>query len=218
MHIAKPASLALVQRAVRAVRTNRELQRLVLLSLATNAFGAHLLVFYQQYFLDAGVPGLWFGLALSLGSVVAIVAQLHAWRLSSALGTGRSLLVATMLPGVLYLAMAVGTHPALAVGLFVVQWGATHLAGPLFSGLFNAHLPDEARATSLSLINAIVTVYIGTIGIVLGWLAGESLAGMFWLIGIVVVAGSLLLRIDERHAANEAISPSDEGAVRDRPG
>ncbi len=111
------------------------------------------------------------------------------------------MLVATILPGALYLTMAASTHPALAVGLFVAQWGAVHLAGPLFSGLLNAHLPDEARATSLSLINALVTVYVGLIGLLLGWLAGRSLPWMFALIGVVVIAGSLLIRIDERKGA-----------------
>jgi MFS family permease len=197
IHVSRPTSMGMIRRAWGVVRTNHDVQRLLMLSLVTNAFGAHLLVFYQQYFLNTGVPGLWFGIALSLGSIVAIATQLHAWRLSSALGTGRSMLIATMLPGVLYLAMALNTHPAIAIGLFVMQWGAIHLSGPLFSGLFNAHLPDAARATSLSLINAVVTVYIGTMGILLGWLAGESLAGMFALIGIIVLIGSVCLRIDE---------------------
>jgi len=216
--VARPASLALIRRAWSVVRTNRAVRRLLLLSLLTNAFGAHLLVFYQQYFLDAGVPGILFGLALSLGSLVAIVAQLHAWRLSARLGTGRAMLVATILPGALYLAMAVGTYPAIAVGLFVAQWGAVHLAGPLFSGLFNAHLPDEARATSLSLINALVTVYVGAMGLLLGWLAGRSLPWMFALIGVVIVAGSLLIRIDDRHAAPQEPISSPYGASQDRPG
>jgi MFS family permease len=200
--IARPTSVGLLRRAGSVVRVNRDVQRLLTLSLLTNAFGAHLLVFYQQYFLDTGVEGIWFGLALSLGSIVAIAAQLHAWRLSATLGTSRALLVATVLPGVLYLSMAVVGHPVIAVGLFIVQWGAIHLAGPLFSGLFNAHLPDEARATSLSLINAIVTIYIGSMGLLLGWLSSRSLPAMFALIGTVIVAGALLIRIDGEKGAN----------------
>ena len=200
-HIARPTSLGLLRRAWSVVRRNRDVQRLLTLSLVTNAFGAHLLVFYQQYFLDTGVQGLWFGLALSLGSLVAVATQLQAWRLTAALGTSRAMLVATILPGTLYLAMAIGTHPVIAVGLFIVQWGAIQLTGPLFSGLFNAHLPDEARATSLSLINAIVTIYIGSMGLLLGWLASRSLPAMFALIGTVIVAGALLIRIDEESPA-----------------
>ncbi|MBA2246528.1 MAG: hypothetical protein H0W23_00250, partial [Chloroflexia bacterium] len=83
------------------------------------------------------------------------------------------------------------------------------------SGLLNAHLPDEARATSLSLINALVTLYVGLIGLLLGWLAGRSLPWMFALIGVVVIAGSLLIRIDERKGA-EAHADRWCSPVRDR--
>ena len=80
----------------------------------------------------------------------------------------------------------------------MIQWGAMHVAGPLLSGLYNAHLPDAARATGLSLINAIVTVYIGIGGVVLGWLAEWSLPGTFALLGMVIVAGAVAIRVDER--------------------
>ena len=191
---ARPSSLALLATGWRTLRTNAALRRLVLISIATNAFGAHLLIFYQDYFLRSGVPPVWLGLGLSLGSVVAIATQLHAWRLPARLGHRRGLLLATGLPGVLYLLMAVVDHPVLAVALFVLQWGAVQLALPLFSGLFNEHLEDGARATSLSLISGVVTVYIGIGGVVLGWLAGQSLPLMFGVLGAVILAGTALLR------------------------
>ncbi len=200
MGTARLTSRSLLKNAWGTLRTERSLQRIVLLSLVTNAFGAHLLVFYQQYFLDTDVPGLWFGLALSLASILAVLAHLHAWRMSTLMGTRHSLLLATALPGVLYVALAVNTHPALAVAGFILLWGATNLAGPLFSGLMNAHIPDAARATTLSVINAGVTVYIGGMGILLGWLAGTSLPLMFALVGGVIVLGSFALRLDDRHA------------------
>ena len=186
--------LALIATGLRTLRTNPELRRLVLISIATNAFVAHLLIFYQDYFLKSAVSPVWLGLGLSLGSVVAFFTQLHAWRLTARLGTRRGLLIATGVPGVLYLLMAVVDHPVLAVVLFVAQWGAVQLSLPLFSGLFNAHLDDRARATSLSLINGVVTVYIGIGGVALGWLAGESLSLMFAILGVVILAGTALLR------------------------
>lgn len=199
--IARPTSRAILGTAWRAIAGNRDLRWIILCSLVTCGFGAHLLVFYQQYFLETGVPGLWFGLGLSVASVVVVFGQLHAWRLPVALGTTRSLVLATGLPGVLYLAMAGNTSPVLAVILFALLWGSLHLAGPLFSGLFNAHLPDDARATGLSLISAGVTIYIGAGGVLLGWLAGRSLPLTFGLVGVVILAGAILIRVEERHLA-----------------
>lgn len=192
----RPDSRALLRTGWRVIRHNKRLQRVMLLSLLANAFGAHLLVFYQDYFLQAGVSGRWFGLALSLGSVVAIGTQLVAWRMIPLFGTRWAMMLATGIPGVLYLLMALNRHPGLAVLLFIVQWGAVQLSAPLFSGLFNEHLKDEARATSLSLISGLVTVYVGAMGIFLGWLAGRSLPLMFGLMGCLVVFGAMLVRLD----------------------
>src|SRR5690606_23885446 len=144
--------------------------------------------------LRSGVQPIWLGLGLALGSAVAFFTQLHAWRLPAMLGTGNGLIVATGAPGVLYLLMAVIDQPALAVVLFIVQWGVVQLAIPLFAGLFNAHLDESARATSLSLISGVVTVYIGVGGVVLGWLAEWSLSGMFAILGVVILAGTILVR------------------------
>lgn len=206
-HAERPTSLGLLRLGWSTIRGNPALQRLLLFSLVTNTFGAHLLVFYQQYFLESSVPGLWFGLALSLGSVVAIGAQYFAWRLVPLFGGNRALLISAVIPGVLYLCMAMTNQPVLAIGLFIVQWGAVQLAVPLFAGLFNRHLPDAARATSLSLISAISTIYIGIGGILLGWLSERSLPVTFAVIGSVALAGCVLVRRPEgavRHDHGQA--------------
>jgi len=168
------------------------------------------LVRYQQYFLQTGVPGVWLGLGLSIASVAVVLASLHAWRLPRLVGTRWATVLAAGVPGVLYLAMAWNGLAWLAVVLFVLQWGAMHLLGPILAGLYNAHIPSEARATTLSVINALVTIYIGVGGVLLGWLAERSLAGTFALIGGLVVAGAVLIRVDTRHE----ISPVAQAAIQ----
>ena len=187
-------SLDLLKTGWRNLRSNKTLQRLMLISIVTNAFVAHLLIFYQDYFLRSGVPAIWLGMGLALGSGAAFFTQLHAWRLSVWLGERKALLVATGVPGVLYLLMAVVNDPAWAVVLFIAQWGAVQVAIPLFSGMYNEHLEEGARATSLSLINGLVTVYIGIGGVVLGWMAEISLSMMFAILGIIIILGAMVIR------------------------
>ncbi len=201
---ARPDSRKLLSTSWRAIRSNPVLLKIIALSVATHAFGAHLLVFYQQYFLETGVPGVWFGLGLSIASVGVVIAQFYAWKLPKRIGTSLAMLLSTLLPGVLYLVMALNGLAWLAVVLFVVQWAIIHLSVPLFSGLFNIHLPDDARATSLSIINGATTVYIGLGGIILGWLADESLSLTFTLIGVIIVVSALAIRLDERSSATPA--------------
>ncbi|MCO5216027.1 MAG: MFS transporter [Thermomicrobiales bacterium] len=176
------------------LRNSPPLQRLIVLSIATNAFVPHLLIFYQEYFLTSSVAPVWLGMGLALGSGVAFFTQLHAWRLSTWLGDRGALLVATGVPGVLYLAMAAFTHPTVAVILFVAQWGMVQVAQPLFSGLYNEHIEEGARATTLSLISGVVTIYISVGGVILGWLAGINLSMMFVILGAIIIAGAVLVR------------------------
>lgn len=195
------SSRLLLRDGVQLFRRNRRLRRIVLVYLLTNAFGAHLLVLYQAYFLRAGVPGVWFGLALGLGSALALFGQRWAYLLVRGLGLRRGLFLATALPGALYLALAATSRPAPAVLLFCLQWGAIQIGAPLFAGYLNGHIPDGARATALSLINAVVSIYVGLLGLIVGRLAEASLPAAFALMGGLVLVGSVAFRIDERHVS-----------------
>lgn len=195
-------SLALVRDGVALLRQSPQLRRVVLASLLTSAFGAHLLVLYGAYFLESDVPGGWFGPALGIGATLAMVGQRFAYRIVGVLGTRRGVLLATGVPGVLYLLMALTQHPVAAVTLFSVQWGMIQVSGPLFAGYLNEHIPSESggRATALSLINLLASIYGGLGGIAIGALADASLSLAFAGIGVVVLVGSVTLRIDERSA------------------
>lgn len=193
-------SLDLLKTGWGTLRNSPPLQRLILLSIATNAFVPHLLIFYQEYFITSAVAPVWLGMGLALGSGVAFFTQLHAWRLSTWFGERGAMLVATGVPGLLYLAMAMFTHPVVAVVLFVVQWGMVQVAQPLFSGLYNEHIEEGARATTLSLVSMITTIYISIGGVILGWLAEISLPMMFAILGAIILAGSVLVRPLPKHA------------------
>jgi len=193
-------SLALVRDGVTLLRQSPQLRRLVLASLLTSAFGAHLLVLYGAYFLQSGVPGGWFGPALGIGAAVAMVGQRFAYRIVGVLGARRGVLLATGVPGVLYLLMALTQHPVAAVILFSVQWGMIQVSSPLFAGYLNEHIPSDSggRATALSLISLLASIYGGVGGIAIGALADAALSVAFATIGVVVIVGSVTLRIDER--------------------
>lgn len=187
-------SLDLLRAGWQTIRTNKRLKQLILIAIVTNPFVPHLLIFYQEYFIRSQVAPIWLGMGLALGSALAFFTQLHAWRLPAKLGERKALLIATGVPGVLYLLMAAVGHPVLAVMLFVVQWGMVEVTVPIFSGLYNSHIREDARATSLSLITIVVTLYIAIGGVILGWLAGISLSMMFALLGTIIIVGALVIR------------------------
>jgi hypothetical protein len=80
-----------------------------------------------------------------------------------------------------------------------VQWGAIWVKEALFAGYINAHIPSEQRATVLSLVNTLKSIYVGGMGFVMGRVAELSFPVVFVAMGVLVLAGALVLRIDERH-------------------
>jgi hypothetical protein len=51
----------------------------------------------------------------------------------------------------------------------------------------------------------VVTIYIGVGGVFLGWMAGRSLPLTFALLGAVILAWALAIRVDERHAVPKVL-------------
>ncbi|MDY7041244.1 MAG: MFS transporter [Chloroflexota bacterium] len=190
------SSLKMLGDGVRTLRSNESFRRLVLLSLATIPFSDYLLNLYQPYFVAVGVPPVWLGLALALASGLSIFGARYAYLLEERLGTGASLLLVTVLPGVLYLLMSVVWHPLFSVLAFCVLFGSMSLKAPIFSGHLNRHIESKNRATVLSLINMFSGVYVALMGLLIGRIGDFSLTYAFVFMGVIVLLGSFLFRVD----------------------
>jgi MFS family permease len=195
--------LRLIQGGFGVVYRNPRLQRITLVYLLTTAFPLYLQVLYQPYLIHAGAGGGWLGPALGIGSVLALVGQRYAHALERRLGVRLAVLLSTALPGVLYLFMSIVSQPVISVALFCLLWGAIPIREPLFAGYANAHIPSESRATVLSLVNTMRSIYSALVGVGLGLIAETSLRLDFALMGGLVLGGALVLRIDEAHVNTE---------------
>jgi MFS family permease len=193
----------LIQDGFGVVRHNRRLQRITLVYLLTTAFPLYLQVLYQPYLIHAGAGGGWLGPALGIGSLLALLGQHYAHALERWLGVRLAVLFSTALPGVLYLLMSVCSQSIISVALFCVLWGAIPLREPLFAGYANTHIPSESRATVLSLVNTMRSVYSALVGVGIGLIAESSLSLDFALMGALVLGGALVLRIDEKDLSTE---------------
>ena len=191
----KDGSLKLLIDGIQMLRASKLFRGLVLLSLVTVPFRDYLGSLYQPHFVDAGVPPLWFGLSLSLASGLGILASRYAYWLEVRLGTQMSLLLATALPGVLYLAMASIAHPAFSVFIFCALVGSMSLRGPIFAGQLNAHIESKNRATVLSLISMFSGIYVSLVGLLIGRIADASVPYALAAMGVVVLVGSILFRV-----------------------
>jgi MFS family permease len=190
------SSLALLVDGVRTLRDNKLFRRLVVLALATVPFKDYLLNLYQPRFVEVGVPSVWLGLALALASAISIFGARYAYALERRLGSGRSLLLVTILPGALYLVLAAAFQPALAVLAFCVLYSSMSLKDPIFSGHLNKHIDSKNRATVLSMISMFSGIYVALMGLLIGRIGDGSLVAAFIFMGAVVLAGSFVFRVD----------------------
>ncbi len=192
----RDSSLQLVRDGLKLLRDDRRFRRLVLLALVSVPFIDYLLNLYPPRFVALGVPSVWLGLALALASALSILGARYAYWIEARLGTRRSFRLVTSLPGVLYLVMAAVVVPPLAVLVFCTLYASTSLKDPIFSGHLNRHIESKNRATVLSLISMFSGVYVALMGLFIGRIADVSLGYAFVFMGTVVLAGSLVFRVD----------------------
>jgi len=194
-HEVRTSSLKLLRDGVDLLRNHRAFRHLVVLALVTIPFKDYVGM-YQTRFADVGVTPLWLGLARALAAGVGIIGASVAYRLETRLGTRKSLLLVTALPGALYLVAAVVAHPVGSILAYCVLAGSMSLKGPIFSGHLNRHIDSENRATVLSLISMISGLYVALMGVVIGAIGDVSLTYAFVFMGLVVLAGAVVFRFD----------------------
>jgi len=193
------SSLRLLKSSIVLLRHNKSLQKIVLLSLFATPFVNYLLFLYPAYFVQANVPGVYFGFALSAASLMAMFASKYAYLLEKKAGVERGVLLATVTPGILYVLMGVTSYSWACVALFIAAFSSMSLQNPLFADYMNRHIASENRATVLSIINMFSGIYVALMGLIIGAVADYSLSYSFFFMGFVILIGIVIFRIDRTH-------------------
>ena len=195
-----PGSWQLLHDGFSLFKTNRSLQRILLLSVLATPFVNYLLTLYQPYFVKANVPGVWFGIALSVASGFGVLTSRYAYMLEKICGVSKGIFLATWLPGLFYLLMAwISSSPWIAIFLFIGSYSSIHLQRPMFTDYMNRHIESRNRATVLSLISMVSGVYVAGMGLIIGALADMSLSFAFLFMGSIILMSSSVIRIHESH-------------------
>ena len=188
---------------MRLLLTRRKLRKIFLLSLATTPFSFVLLYIFQPYFVASDVPVAWFGIAVFLASMLSFAAKIFAHKIEAAIGVERGALLVTALPGLLWLSMIVVFHPVFSVLLYLVSDAAGHVRNPIFSDYLNRHIPSEIRATVLSTISMAGGFYALAVRPAVGALADVDMRYAFAAMGMLIVTGSLFLKIGKNDVVAE---------------
>jgi MFS family permease len=193
------STFALLKDGIGLLKSNRALRRIVLLYLLATPFINYLLNLYQPYFVEANVLGVWFGIALSMASLLGVLTSRYAYLLERRFGVNKGVLMATCLPGIFYILMATISHSWISIALFVLAYSSMNMQKPIFVDYTNRHIESKSRATVLSLISMFSGVYVALMGLVIGGIADISLSWSFVFMGSIIIISTLLVRIEEIH-------------------
>ncbi len=191
----KTSSLTLLRDGVSLLLNNRRLRWLALLVVFTAPFTDALIVTLGPPYLarNEASPFL-VGVVLSVGSLLAAIAQRYAYKLEEWLGQARAIVLLIFLPGAMYWLLAAVAGPAATMLVLILMYGLNDMKSPLFSAYQNALIASKNRATVLSLINMLLNLYAAIAAPVFAGIAEISLETAFLAMGAVIVAAGLLLR------------------------
>lgn len=192
----------LFKSGVKIVGKNKSLLRIILLSVFTSHFLFTLNYLYQPYFQISGVDTAIFGTIFAIALLLSALFQKYAYKFEEKIGMKKAVFLATIIPGIFYIAMAFVFHPIFAIILFVFIRAIMGLKAPLFSEYKNIHIPSKNRATILSLVSMLVALYLVGMRLVIGKLADINLSYAFLLMGGIIIIASIVLRIDEKNIIN----------------
>lgn len=189
----------LIRDGLTLIKVNPRLRRIMLLSLFSAPFSIVLVYIFQPYFQAAQVPNVYYGVAVFVAAILGSASKLLAHKIESWLGVNRGMLVITLLPGVIWALMAVLFHPVLAFLCYILNISAAEIREPVFADYLNRHISSYNRATVLSMISVLGSLYQFIVRPVLGYLADINLSYAFLLIALVIFIATGLFRVKDEH-------------------
>jgi fucose permease len=192
----KPNALNTLREGLTELRSSPKLRHLVLLIMFTSGFtGTLITTLAAPHLIQQGAVPFMTGIALSVGSLIAAFTQRYAYKVEAILGEKWGLTLLILLPGVMYciLALVTGAIPTLLV--IILMYGTNDMKAPLFSAYQNALIGSRNRATVLSIMSMMISLFIAIVAPIYATIAGYSLPMAFLAIGTVVITSGLILRV-----------------------
>jgi len=189
---------------LKLIKENRRLRRIMLLSIFSAPFSIVLVYIFQPYFQVSQVPNIYYGVAVFLAAILGAACKLVAYKIVAWFGVNRGTLIITLLPGLIWALMAVIFNPVFAVLFYILNISLAELREPVFADYLNRHIPSYNRATVLSTISVLGSLYHFIVRPILGYLADINLSYAFLLIALVIFLATSLFRIKQEHVQPQA--------------
>lgn len=189
--------IVILKNGIHCIRGSSFLLWLMGISVFTATFAGTLGSLFQPYLTNFNLTAMHMGIASAIGALLAVGLQKNIFAIEQFFGEKITLIATTILPGLGYLIMAAAPTAAIAFVSFLFTYSTSEIKNPLISSYQNGIIPEKIRATVLSLINLVVSLYGAVIGLTMGWLADKDVTYPFILAGFLILFFATTLRIDK---------------------
>ena len=196
--------ITILKVSLHLITSNPLLRRIILFGLFTTPFLAFLNTFQPPYFELSNISLSWLGISRAVAGIIAIVFLRYAYKMEN-LFKENGVLIATLIPAFFYFLMSFIFHPIIGTMLFILNYSSQRLQEPLLADYYNIHITSDVRATTLSAINMLSSIYVAIMGLIVGAIADLSLPLTFLFIGIVILIGSLAFRLNKNHVSSQLV-------------
>ncbi len=193
--VASEKTIAQFGSGIRLLRANKKLRKIVLYFLFTTSFGFVLMELYQIYFVHAHVPENWFGPALAISAGCVALVKWYSYKIEEWFGVERGLLVTSIVPIILFIAIGFVVNPIVAVLLFIMTDAANNVRDPIIIDYQNRHIHGAHRATVLSTISLIMSAFVVAMNPILGAIADHNFSAAFFATAGAVAFGVVFFRL-----------------------
>ncbi len=184
---------SLLKQSFSLIRRNDTIFTLTVVGALTIAGEYFIQAVYQPHFQINHVTAFWVGAALSIGTILNVIATRNSYLLEKYLTLEKILLMLNITLGAAYIMMAFFLHPIFLVGLYILMNGLFNLQAPIVSDYINARTKSSIRTTVLSGISFVrrffqvfITWALGVSVGVLGIQTSLILQGVYLIIGISI--------------------------------
>lgn len=175
------------------IRRNDIIFTLMIVGVLTIAGEYFIQAVYQPHFATNNVPSIWVGFALSLGTLLSVVATRNVHLLEKYFTLEKILLILNVTLGAAYILMAFLLHPIFLVGLYILMNGLFNLQAPVVSDYINTRTKSSIRTTVLSGISFVQRFFqvfiIWALGISVGVFGIQTslvFQGLYLIVGIAI--------------------------------
>jgi len=160
-------------------------------------------IIWQPYLQDSGVPIATFGILIALSAMLIALGNKYLEKIEAYFGAEKLFFYSALLPMIFFAAAAFMKNILFAIILYLVIRIMLWIRIPVFSQFTNSHIKSHNRATVLSALSMVDSLFDIIIFVIAGFVTNISIQYSMAFSAIIILIAILFFRIKNEHLGKE---------------